>query len=560
MEPSGLPSEMSKYELIKEIGNGSFGQVFQAKDTTTGDIVAIKKISWPKQIDKQKKIMTELEILESCDSPYIVKCFGSYQTDDYLYIVLEYCNEGDLSAYIAERGALTEVEAIEFLCQILNAFQVLIDKRIIHRDLKLENILKHEGKIKVADFGLSKILESDPMTSTFAGTIMNMAPEMLISHVYNNKVDIWALGIIFYQFLFGSHPFLADSIPELRQKHTKGAEIPPDTKVSRESIELINRMLAQDPYKRASWDELFETLLAISQNLSNGKSTSSVPTEGLLSESIDFLKSLFGQGGGAEFSGDYSRKVLGIELYKIFEQAGISPETLVVSDMQRELQNISVSQLKDQKEVQNDWIVLTKEGIFTEAHYVMIKEAVDMILAERNRCVSLLKLYEDAKHFEIDLFEYAAFIYLKESFDGLSSLYQDIKSAKGLFDPETWRLLMSTILFENVMSGIRSDLGVLQEIFVPQEDSLRKLKKFDGRVAAEFIIVLNKPLKESLNERNVIKKLYSDGIVEEMNKIRPTPMDLFFHYNSVQNDYEATMKRKASDERAIISVYLWQLS
>lgn len=93
--------------------------------------------------------------------------------------MLEYCNEGDLMQYLKEKKTLHEEEAIEFLIQIINAFKTLVKNKIMHRDFKLANILKHDGNIKIADFGFSKLLGNDNMTSTMLGSPLNMAPEVL---------------------------------------------------------------------------------------------------------------------------------------------------------------------------------------------------------------------------------------------------------------------------------------------------------------------------------------------------------------------------------------------
>lgn len=129
--------------------------------------------------------------------------------------MLEYCNEGDLSQYLKERKFLTEDEAVEFLCQILNGFKTLVKNNIMHRDFKLANILKHNGNIKIADFGFSKLLGSSNLTNTMLGSPLNMAPEVLNSQSYDNKADIWSVGTCFYELLFGKPPYTAGNMVDL---------------------------------------------------------------------------------------------------------------------------------------------------------------------------------------------------------------------------------------------------------------------------------------------------------------------------------------------------------
>lgn len=121
---------------------------------------------------------------------------------------MEYCNEGDLAEYIRLKKMLSEDEAVEFLVQILNAFKTLVKNKIMHRDFKLANILKHDGELKIADFGFSKLLVNEDFTSTVLGSPLHMAPEIIGGNEYNNKADIWSIATVFFEMLFGKYPLL----------------------------------------------------------------------------------------------------------------------------------------------------------------------------------------------------------------------------------------------------------------------------------------------------------------------------------------------------------------
>jgi serine/threonine-protein kinase ULK/ATG1 len=97
-------------------------------------------------------------VLKSCDNPNIIKLYDLKKTANNFYLILEYCNEGDLMVYLKQKKNLPEDEAVEYLVQILNAFKTLVKNKILHRDFKLANILKHDGEIKIADFGFAKLL------------------------------------------------------------------------------------------------------------------------------------------------------------------------------------------------------------------------------------------------------------------------------------------------------------------------------------------------------------------------------------------------------------------
>lgn len=120
------------------------------------------------------------------------------KTSNNIYIILEYCNEGDLDQYLKKRKKFTEEEALDFLIQILNGFKTLVQNKIMHRDFKLANVMKHNGEVKIGDFGFSKLLGDDEYTNTNLGSPLNMAPEILRGKQYNQKADIYSVGVTFY--------------------------------------------------------------------------------------------------------------------------------------------------------------------------------------------------------------------------------------------------------------------------------------------------------------------------------------------------------------------------
>ena len=129
------------------------------------------------------------------------------KTPNNFYLILEYCNGGDLDAYVKKRKYLTEEEAIEMMCQLIHGFEHLYKHKILHRDLKLANILLNDGVVKIADFGFSKILGEEELAATMLGSPLNMAPEVLQNQEYSNKADIYSLGVCYYWMLYGKYPF-----------------------------------------------------------------------------------------------------------------------------------------------------------------------------------------------------------------------------------------------------------------------------------------------------------------------------------------------------------------
>uniref|UniRef100_A0A8C0KB46 non-specific serine/threonine protein kinase n=1 Tax=Canis lupus dingo TaxID=286419 RepID=A0A8C0KB46_CANLU len=194
------PNEV--WEIVGELGDGAFGKVYKAKNKETGALAAAKVIE-TKSEEELEDYTVEIDILATCDHPYIVKLLGAYYYDGKLWIMIEFCPGGAVDAIMLEldRG-LTEPQ-IQVVCrQMLEALHFLHGKKIIHRDLKAGNVLMTlEGDIRLADFGVSaKNLKTLQKRDSFIGTPYWMAPEVVMCETmkdtpYDYKADIWSLGI-----------------------------------------------------------------------------------------------------------------------------------------------------------------------------------------------------------------------------------------------------------------------------------------------------------------------------------------------------------------------------
>jgi serine/threonine protein kinase len=124
-----------------------------------------------------------------------------------VYLVYEFCNGGTLADFIKAKKKLSEEEAIKIFTQLRSAFELLNREKILHRDLKPTNILFHNGVAKIADFGFCKEMMNNELTQTMVGSPIYMAPEVLKGSVYDNRADIWSLGVIFFEMLYGFCPY-----------------------------------------------------------------------------------------------------------------------------------------------------------------------------------------------------------------------------------------------------------------------------------------------------------------------------------------------------------------
>jgi len=200
------------YEFKEELGQGEFAVVMRAVHKETGQEYAIKCIE--KHDVDTSRLQTEVDILTQVEHPHIISLEEVFDTPDTLYLVMELITGGELFDKITEIGAYSEKTAAELVINIVSAVQYLHDRGIAHRDLKPTNLLlKNEDdltNVKIADFGLSKIMGDNTMMQTACGTPIYVAPEVLSGEAYEKEVDMWSIGVITYILLCGFPPFFDD--------------------------------------------------------------------------------------------------------------------------------------------------------------------------------------------------------------------------------------------------------------------------------------------------------------------------------------------------------------
>lgn len=256
---SSIMKKVGNYRLEREIGSGAFGTVYLARNLINNQAVAIKAIPQaglnPRLL---KQLERELSVMMTVSSPYVVALIDKVRTSNYVYVVMEYCSGGDLEAY-TKKGKVSEVLAKRWLGNLLDAFATLHRLKVLHRDLKLANILLSEADsgvavAKVADFGFARFASDFSLAETMLGTPMFMAPEILGRTPYNYKVDVWSLGVIAYEIMVGRQAFVVYSMEELIEAQKRPIEFPLDCGLSEEAKSLISLMLKYRPSDRPSFE------------------------------------------------------------------------------------------------------------------------------------------------------------------------------------------------------------------------------------------------------------------------------------------------------------------
>ncbi|KAL5418322.1 Serine/threonine-protein kinase [Paraphaeosphaeria minitans] len=246
------------FEILKLIGKGTFGQVFQVRKRDTRRIYAMKVLS--KKVIVQKKevahTLGERNILvrtAMADSAFIVGLKFSFQTPSDLYLVTDYMSGGELFWHLQREGRFQEARAKFYIAELILALQHLHDHNIVYRDLKPENILLDaKGHIALCDFGLSKAnLTENATTNTFCGTTEYLAPEVLLDeHGYTKMVDFWSLGVLVFEMCCGWSPFYAEDTQQMYKNIAFGKVRFPRDALSTEGRNFVKGLLNRNPKHR----------------------------------------------------------------------------------------------------------------------------------------------------------------------------------------------------------------------------------------------------------------------------------------------------------------------
>ena len=261
-ETNDNPSK--KYEILSKLGSGSFGSVYLARNKYTNEKVAMKQIKKSSaNLLSDGEITDEIEILKNLDHPDIVRIIESFNTKNSYILITEYCEGGELFDQV--KNQLSETQIAVIFKQILSGLAYLHSNNIVHRDLKLENILIYEKEkskttgedlfnIKIIDFGTARIFDKNKNPQSIVGSSYYIAPEVL-RQKYNKECDLWSVGVILYMFIVGHAPFDGCDDEEITTNIQRGVYRKNDRrwiKASKEVKDLIQKLLTYRPSQRLS--------------------------------------------------------------------------------------------------------------------------------------------------------------------------------------------------------------------------------------------------------------------------------------------------------------------
>ncbi|XAR55725.1 Non-specific serine/threonine protein kinase [Bertholletia excelsa] len=243
---------LEDFEVMKLVGQGAFGKVFQVRKRGTSEIYAMKVMRKDKIMERNhaEYMKAERDILTKIEHPFVIQLRYSFQTKYRLYLVLDFVNGGHLFFQLYQHGLFREDLARIYAAEIISAVSHLHSNGIMHRDLKPENVLLDaDGHAMLTDFGLAKEFDENTRSNSMCGTVEYMSPEIVLGKGHDKAADWWSVGILLFEMLTGKPPFIGGNREKIQQKIIKD-KIKLPAFLSSEAHALLKGLLQKDPSKR----------------------------------------------------------------------------------------------------------------------------------------------------------------------------------------------------------------------------------------------------------------------------------------------------------------------
>eukprot|EP00898_Chlorokybus_atmophyticus_P008647 jgi/Chlat1/8784/Chrsp90S08132 len=252
---------LSDFEIGRRLGRGKFGRVYLARERSSGFVVALKVLFKEQLRDSaiEHQLRREIEIQTHLRHPNVLRLHGYFYDELRVFLILEFAAKGEMYVELQRCKRFNEKRSAHYVASVAQALIYCHSKHVIHRDLKPENLLIGlKGDVKLSDFGWAVHAPQNRRT-TICGTLDYLSPEMVNNYLHNHAVDIWSVGVLLYEFLYGSPPFEAGDKFDTHQRiRTIDLKFPKTPAVSKEAQDLIRRLLAKDPNKRLPLQKVLE--------------------------------------------------------------------------------------------------------------------------------------------------------------------------------------------------------------------------------------------------------------------------------------------------------------
>ncbi|KAF5139539.1 Serine/threonine-protein kinase ark1 [Metarhizium anisopliae] len=259
-QPTANVLHLGMFEIGKPLGKGKFGRVYLARERNSGFVCALKVLHKNELQEGrvEKQVQREIEIQSNLRHPNILRLYGHFHDSKRIFLILEFAGGGELYKHLRKANRFSEPKAARYIAQMASALRYLHRKHVIHRDIKPENILVGiHGEIKISDFGWS-VHAPGNRRKTYCGTLDYLPPEMVSAinqdNSYDGKVDLWALGVLTYEFLVGEAPF--EDTPVMTCRRIARADMQVPSFLSSEATSFIKGLLVVNPEKRLGLEQV----------------------------------------------------------------------------------------------------------------------------------------------------------------------------------------------------------------------------------------------------------------------------------------------------------------
>jgi len=252
--------DINEFNILEDLGAGGFSKVLLVQHKKTKRKYALKcAMRYKKEKDRSKRTYMEIKVLQSLNHPNIIQLKGWFEDTETIYLVLEYVKGKDCHKFFKHMSPTSD-QVKSIMKQLIDSLRYCHDKGIVHRDIKLENILiDKKNHVKLIDFGLCGIKETEyDMMKENLGTVRYTAPELIKGEGYNDSVDIWGLGVVFFMLLTGEIPFNGSSKESIFRRITEKNLHYTKFNLERKEVELLKALLEKDPSKRVEIEEILD--------------------------------------------------------------------------------------------------------------------------------------------------------------------------------------------------------------------------------------------------------------------------------------------------------------